>query len=118
LAERAPVYAQLRNVIDLSVAAAFIQSQHYYDKAGWKMEIFGSEKALAVETYNAPKQVESAVAAIWKGNRLMTPIGGGVHIEPTEALKTGNLLQDEDGKVAKAHHENSVNVPEDRWWWD
>lgn len=117
LAERAPVYAQLRNVIDLSMAAAFIQGQGYYDKADWKMEVFGSEKALAVETYNAPKQVESAVNAIWKGNRLITPIGGGVQIEPTAALKAENLLKDDEGKVAKAHRD-AVSTSEDRWWWD
>ncbi len=118
LAERIPVYAQLRNVIDLAVAAAFIQQQGYYDKAGWKLETFGNEKAFAVELYNPPKQVESAVAAIWKGNRLVTPIGGGVQIEPTLALKAENLLKDNEGQVAKAHRETKLNLPKDRWWWD
>jgi len=118
LAERSPVYAELRNLIDLSVAAAFIQEQNYYDKAGWKMELFGDEKSLAVETCNAPKQVESAVAAIWKGNRLMTPIGGGVQIQPGEALKSDNLLADEDGKLTKTHREVKVELAEGQWWWD
>ena len=64
LAARAPVYAELRNIIDLAVAAAFIQEQDYYGKAGWKMSLLGDEKRFAVETYNEPKMVESAVAAI------------------------------------------------------
>ena len=40
LAERTPVYAQLRNCIDLAVAAAFIQNQDYYGLAKWTPEVF------------------------------------------------------------------------------
>ena len=42
--------------------------QDYCGKAGWKMELFGSEQAFPVETYDIPKTVESAVNAIWKGH--------------------------------------------------
>src|SRR5690606_7844270 len=38
LADREPVYAQLRNLIDMSIAAAFIQQQDLYAKADWSME--------------------------------------------------------------------------------
>ena len=118
LAERSPVFAELRNLIDLVVAAAFLQKADYYGKAHWKMEFFGSEKAFPVETYSAPKMVGSAVAAIWKGNRLMTPIGGGVHIEPAEALTEENLLPDEKGHVAALRSETQLKLPQGRWWWD
>ena len=116
LAERSPVYAELRNVIDLSVAAAFIQERDYYGKAGWNMTFFGDEKSYAVEVQPAPKQVESAVAAVWKGNRLTTPIGGGVHIEADRALASENRLSDENGSVAKLRQQ--VKLPQGRWWWD
>jgi len=118
LAARSPVYAELRNVIDLSVAAAFLQEQDYYGKANWKMSLLGDEKALAIEVYNEPKMVESAVAAVWKGTHLTTPIGGGVHIEPAMALQQDNRLSDEDGKVAKVRSQLKVDLPADRWWWD
>ena len=101
MAERSPVYAELRNLIDVAIAAAYIQQQDYYTKAGWKMEFFGSEKAFPVENYDIPKTVESAVNAIWKGQTLMTPIGGGVQIQPSQALESDHLLSDQKGKVAK-----------------
>ena len=41
LADRSPVYAELRNLIDLAVAAAYIQQEDYYAKAGWDMGILG-----------------------------------------------------------------------------
>lgn len=119
IAARVPVYAQLRNVVDLAVAAAFIRDRDYYGKADWRMEVFGSEQAYPVETYNTPVQVETVVTSIWRGNRLMTPVGGGVTMQPTVALESSNLLQDEDGKLGEARESVSVkDLPADKWWWD
>ena len=117
LAARSPVYAELRNLIDLTVAAAYIQQEDLYEKAGWKMDFLGDEAKFAVHTYNAPKQVASTVAAVWKGNRLMTPIGGGVQIEAQRALFMENLLEDENGKVAKLRQDTKIELAEGQWWW-
>ena len=119
LADKSPVYAQLRNLIDMAVAAAFIQQQDYYGQADWRMEVFSSEDALAVETYEAPKQVETAVNAIWKGNTLMTPVGGGVNIQPRLALSSDNLLSDDKGEVKSLREQTGIGeLAKDRWWWD
>ena len=118
MADRSPVYAGLRNLIDLSVAAAYIQKQDYYGKAGWKMEFFGSEQAMPTEMYNAPKQVESTVATVWRGAKLMTPIAGGVRIEALMAIKPENLLADEQGNVAKHHEDVKLKLAPGQWWWD
>jgi hypothetical protein len=118
LANRSPIYAELRNVIDLAVAAAFIQREDYYTKTGWEMEVFGSEQAFAVENYNAPKLVETVVNVVWKRNHLMTPVGGGVTIHPTQALETENLLPDQKGEVAKLRQKTQIKLAEGQWWWD
>jgi hypothetical protein len=119
VSKKLPVYAQLRNLIDLSVAAAFIHEQDYFGQAGWMMEFFGDETAFPVQTVNAPSQVESAVASVWKRNRLMTPIGGGVRIEAAKALSSENLLADEQGQVASQRTQTSLDgLAEGQWWWD
>ncbi len=118
LAARSPVYAELRNVIDLAVMAAFIQKNDFYTQANWKMEFLGDESKFPVRTYPAPKQVESAVNAIIKGSRIMTPIGGGVQIETEEAIRDENLLPDEGNQVGKLREEVKVSLPADTWWWD
>jgi hypothetical protein len=118
LADRSPIYAQLRNLIDLAVAAAFIQNEDYYGKADWHMELLGNERGLAVETLNAPKEVATAVNAIWKGQRLMTPIGGGVSIQAKRALDPSNLLPDENGKVSQTRKESKLNLAKGQWWWN
>jgi hypothetical protein len=119
LAQRSPVYAQLRNLIDLSVAAAFIQQQDYYGKAQWKMETLADEKKVAIETCETPKTVETACAVMKKGNQTAFPIGGGVHIEPTSALKTENRIADEGGKLQAVHAKfTTPKLNENQWWWD
>ena len=119
LSQKVPVYAQLRNCIDLAVAAAFIQEHHYYDKAGWQMATFADEKAVPVETLNVPSQVETVCTSVWKGGTLMTPVGGGVTIHPTKALESPNLLPDEDGKVEQLRESLDLKaLAAGQWWWD
>lgn len=119
LAREVPVYAQLRNCIDLVVAAAYIQKQDFYGQAGWSMEAFGDEGSYPVRTTHAPKQVETAVAAYWKGNRLMTPIGGGVEIHARLAFDPAHALYDEGGKVKATRQQTSVaGLKPGQWWWD
>lgn len=119
IAENAPVYGQLRNCVDMLVAAAFLQQHDLYSKADWDLSVLGDESKYPVETYNAPQQVASAVNSMWKGRHLATPVGGGVQIEAKQALDTANLLADEDGKLQSAHSEVSLSdLPADQWWWD
>jgi hypothetical protein len=118
LARRSHVYADLRNLIDLAVAAAYVQKADFYGKAGWTMPLWGNEAKFPVETYDAPKQVASAVNAIWKGYRLMTPIGGGVAIDAARALDTSNRLDDSGGQVARLRDRIQLDLAEGQWWWD
>jgi hypothetical protein len=118
LAENAPVYAELRNLVDMSVAAAYIQKQDYYGKAGWKMELFGDESKFAVETVNPPKLVESTVNGVLRKSQLLAPIAGGVTIQPKNAVKPQNTLPDNSGRVAKLHAEVEPNLAAGQWWWD
>ena len=118
LADRSPIFAQLRNLIDLSVAAAFIQKEDYYGQSGWKLGMLGDEKQFSVETYNAPKLVDTAVAAKWKGNKLMTPVAGGVMIEATRALDEENLLSDKKNAVGELQKNIKIKLADGQWWWD
>jgi hypothetical protein len=119
LAAKEPVYAQLRNLIDMAIAAAFIQHYDYYGRANWNMALFGDEARFPVETYPAPRQVETAVNAVWKGTTLMTPVGGGVSIRPMLALSSEHLKLDEEGELKTLREQTEIrNLPKDQWWWD
>jgi hypothetical protein len=118
LSQKVAVYAQLRNLIDMSIAAAYIQQQDYYGSADWRMELFGDEGRFAVEVYETPKQVETACTAVWKGARLVTPVGGGVSVNPLKAI-SGENRQKEQGEVTKAKQQVKLdNLAKGQWWWD
>jgi hypothetical protein len=117
IAGRNPVYAQLRTLVDLAVAAAYLQEHDAYGKTGWAAETLGNEAAYPIETLPAPQEVESAINAVWRGPRLLTPIGGGVTMQPRMALESPNLLMDEKGSVTNARTA-AAELPADRWWWD
>lgn len=117
LAAASPVYAQLRNCIDLAVAAAFMRDRGFYEKINWQMPTLGDESKYSVQTENAPQQVASAVNALWKGSTLMTPIGGGVQIRPTDSLTPEMVAADEDGKLAEQRDQLQAAAG-DAWWWD
>lgn len=119
LADRDPVYAQLRNCVDMLIVAALMQKNDYYSQSGWDLSVIGNESVYPIEKYNAPKQVNTAVNYIWKGNHLATPVGGGVQIQAATALEAKNLLIDEKGTVKAARVEVDLkDLPADKWWWD
>jgi hypothetical protein len=119
LADAVPVYAHLRNLIDLSISVAFMRQQGWFETSGWRMDAFSDEAVLPVETYNTPKQVETAVASVWKRNTLMTPVGGGVRIEPDEALKTERRREDDSGRLHGFRQGLELShLADGQWWWD
>jgi hypothetical protein len=119
LAMRAPVYAQLRNLIDIAIAAAYIQQQDFYGQASWEMTVFGNEGQFSIEKYQTPLHVETACTALWKGNTLMTPIGGGVNLQPRLALNRENRLPDENGQLQSLRAKTDIKaLAKENWWWD
>jgi hypothetical protein len=117
IAARNPVYGQLRTLVDLAVVAAYMQEHDAYGRARWGAETLADEKRYAIERLQPPTEVETAINAVWRGNRLLTPIGGGVTMHPRMALDSPNLLADEKGEVSAARTA-TAKLPEGRWWWD
>jgi hypothetical protein len=119
IADSSLIYGQLRNLVDLTIAAAYVQDRKFYSQSGWDQGVLGSEDQLSVEVLPAPMQVETAINAVVKGSRLITPIGGGVLIQAKQALKAENIQEDKDGSIAKAHAAQNLNaIPATSWWWD
>jgi hypothetical protein len=118
IARVSPVFAQMRNQIDMLVAAAYIRNQDFYGQAGWRAETLLDEAELPVETLPKPQRVHCVVNAIWKRNRLVSPAGGGVSIMAHEALSKERLMWDKDGELGRRYADVRENRNEDRWWWD
>ena len=107
-----PVYAELRNLIDIAIVAAYMNQEGIFDKAGWSMPTLGDETKYSIETSSPVKFAPAACNVVSKGGRLMTPTGGGVQIQPQVALNEENLV-DNDAQFAKVSQ-----LPEGKWWWN
>ena len=119
IAERVRIYAELRQLIDVAIAAAYIQEQDFYNQADWSLGALGQESQFAVERYQAPEQVETAVNAIWRGKQLMTPLGGGVQMQPRLALRTDTVTVDRAGESVQVKQQaGPSSLAEGQWWWD
>ena len=119
IAERVRIYAELRQLIDVAIAAAYIQDQDFYTQADWNLGVLGDESIYSVERYQAPEQVETAVNAIWRGNTLMTPLGGGVQMQPRLAFQSGTVAVDSEGANEQVKQSaGPADLAEGQWWWD
>jgi hypothetical protein len=116
IAKKVLVFAQLRNFIDMLVAAAYIQEQDFYGKSGWQMAFFGDEKKYAIEQFTLPQQVEAVVGYKVRGGTLMAPVGGGVEIEPLEIIAKEKIKAD-TGNVAEVKAKAAIELPAGKWWW-
>ena len=119
LAEKTPIWAELRNVIDMSVAAAFIQKVDLYNKADWSLGVFDDESRFPVEKYSAATQVAPIANAYWKNNAFMSPIAGGVQVQARVALNSDHVTIDTEGEVNKVRDSVQFDgIKPGQWWWD
>ncbi|MDA8744025.1 DUF1598 domain-containing protein [Rubripirellula amarantea] len=119
IASRVRIYGELRQLIDVAIAAAYIQQQDFYTQANWDAGVLMDESQLSVERYTAPEQVETAVNAVWRGSKLMTPLGGGVQMQPKLALNKDRLTIDTKGETVATKTANGPSdLADGQWWWD
>ncbi len=119
LAQVSPIYGELRNLMDLSIAAAFIQKMGLYEKAGWSMDSFGDESIVSVERFRAPQKVDAVLNAVWRGGTLLPAIAGGVTMQPRVCLNSDKVTVDTEGKINEV--KSSIvfdNLQDGQWWWD
>lgn len=119
LAEVSPLYGELRNLMDMSIAAAFIQKMGLYEKAGWSMDSFGDESIVSVERFRAPQKVDAVLNAVWRGSTLLPAIAGGVTIQPRVCLNSDKVTVDTEGKINEVKSAIVFdNLEDGQWWWD
>ncbi len=118
IADQVPVYANLRNLIDMSIVAAFLQKEGVYAKTNWDADFFADEAQYQTEYLNEVQFAETAVNTVRRSANLVSyPTGGGVTIEPQIALNEEHLKYDDDGKVEAKRAQAETNDP-NAWWWD
>ncbi|HMC10611.1 MAG TPA: DUF1598 domain-containing protein, partial [Pirellulaceae bacterium] len=120
LSAKYPIYAELRNVFDLSLVAAIIQSHDLPGQVGWHLTHFGPAGEYRPVLGHAPTEVESVLnRRIIGGKHVVAAVSGGVRVD-TRGLAGREAVQFDDSGAVAGERSTSTpkELPRRGWWWD
>ncbi len=117
IAAASPVFAQLRNMIDVLIAASFIQRENLLVRTGLEIDGLLDPDTVSVETQTTPVAAPCLANAHWKSGTLIAP-SGGVSILASEAFKSRNLIPGNDDVLDQVAAERRFPANPGTWWWD
>ena len=101
LAQRYPVYADLRNLFDLGLVGALIKSEHLPERVEWSMPILGDPERFAVRLGTAPKKVQTVIAhRVFNRTQIVVGVSGGVAADPSRFINRDAIEVDRYGKLS------------------
>jgi hypothetical protein len=120
LAAKYPIYAELRNVFDLSLVAAIVHSHDLPGQVGWHMTHFGPQGEYRPRLAHAPTEVDSVLnRRIIGGKHVIAAVSGGVRVDARglagrEAVK----LDSSESMAGERRISTPKDLPRGAWWWD
>ena len=119
LAEKYPVYAELRNIFDLALVAGIVRSENLSSQAAWHLTHFGPEGAYQPRLDYAPKEVDTIVNyRVVRNKHIVAGISGGVSVDASALV--GKKIKTDDYGALTANRVSSApkKVTARSWWWD
>jgi uncharacterized protein DUF1598 len=113
LAKSIPVFAELRNCIDLAVVAALLVKEDLPAKTGCNLSLLLDERRTGIAEHTTPKTIDSRASLVRKGRDWIISLSGGVQVDSWSALDRTETAAElsQTRSVARA-------TDTDRWWWD
>jgi hypothetical protein len=118
LADKHPIYAELRNVFDLALVMALVEHDHLAERVGWKPTLLLDAERLRLPAGPVPRQVDSVInhRVMSGGRKVIAGVSGGVVVATSDAMKQRSI--DQTGALAKQHGDAPANLDASAWWWD
>ena len=118
LSQKYPVYGELRNLFDLAMATAIIQSDGLTEKVGWKPTLFANGGKLGLPHGNVPREVETVINhRIINQRTILAGVSGGVMVAPSDVLKEARAT-DSAGTTIERATPAPKELAAEAWWWD
>jgi hypothetical protein len=113
LAAELPVFAELRNCMDLAVVAALLVKEDLPGRAGCDLSVLVEDKRVAVAEYPIPRTIDSRASLIRKEGRTVISVSGGVELDSWSVLERPQT----SGELADVR-KSAAGMKSDLWWWD
>jgi hypothetical protein len=113
LSKALPIFAELRNCMDLAVISALLVKEDLPAKANCDLSLLLDEKQIAVADYAVPKSVDTRASLIRRGHDWIVSLSGGIQVDSWSVL---NRIETRAELSTTWHDAASVNPG--RWWWD
>lgn len=113
LASAMPVFAELRNCMDLAVVSSLIVKEDLAGRSGCDLSLLLHDKRIAVAEYHVPKTVASRASLIRKEGRWVVSVSGGVEVDSWSVLNEVQIKSE-----LSDVHTLAASSKAKRWWWD
>jgi hypothetical protein len=113
LGKEDPVFTELRNVMDMCVAAAVIRNHNLQQTAQLELpHLLGSQRSVATEAWHTPRQVSTQTSFIKTSRGLVVTASGGVDIDYLSPTQNPTLSPEVQAVWKKAEAQYSSG----QWW--
>lgn len=115
LSREMPVFADLQNIMDLTVVATLIAQERLGELAGLDLGVLnGQDDAIEPASHPVPKSVDPQCSFIRGRNGWVVTASGGVDLNAFEVVEN----QKTDASVSKTRSIAMATASSDRWWWN
>ena len=120
LAQKYPVYADLRNIFDLALVAALLRAEDVPSQIDWQMACFLDPQAYRVALGTAPREVPSVINhRVIHKKHIVAGVSGGVTVAPRPLVREDAIRVNTYGMLDATHGTATPSdVPHRQWWWD
>jgi hypothetical protein len=120
LAEKYPVYSELRNIFDLAMAVALIQQHDLAERVDWAPSMLTDAEKLRLPQVPVPRQVETVVNhRVINRRHIVAGVSGGVMVATGDVLKEVRRT-DGAARLVSAKRGEAIGAKgaDGTWWWD
>jgi hypothetical protein len=123
LAEKYPVYAQLKNIFDLALVGALVRQEDLHTQVGWQLAHFLEPDKYHVALERVPREVPSVVNhRVINRKHVIAGVSGGITADPQSFVRPASIQVVTQSTEFDADYQRSS--PDTRWqvggswWWD
>jgi hypothetical protein len=114
LSGKMAIFGELRNLMDMCVVAAIIEMHDLRNQAGCELPLlYSASGPLAIESWNAPKTVDSVCSFVKTRKGFVMSTSGGVEIDSWRVADRSQV----DASLDKIRSQVARSETS-KWWWN